>query len=178
MSNLMIHFIRHKISYPISLATKEPFMPRHPLLRTRFVTVIMTALPLFAGGIHISTAAEIEQQIEVIQLLKSTQSWDGTQYRAYPNGQPEVSVLRYKIPAHRALPWHIHPAINAAYVFSGHLTVIRKSDGKTIVVGPGDVVPEMVDAPHRGQSGDEPVELIVFYAGNQGVPITIKSDPN
>lgn len=104
--------------------------------------------------------------------------WDGVQYRTYPDGQPEVTILRYKIPAHSSLPWHTHPVINAGYVLSGHLTVIRKSDGKTIVIGPGDVLPEMVDAPHRGQSEDEPVELIVFYAGTPAVPLTVKSEPN
>jgi quercetin dioxygenase-like cupin family protein len=123
-------------------------------------------------------AVASDQSIEVTQLLKATNSWDGTQYRPYPNGQPELSVLRYKIPAHSALPWHNHPVNNAAYVLSGHLTVIRKSDRKTIVIGPGDVLPEMVNAPHRGQSGDEPVELIVFYAGSRGTPLTVKSEPN
>lgn len=153
-------------------------MPCRPPLRTRFTTVLMTALPLFAGAIHTPTAVAAEPQVEVTQLLKTTHSWDGTPYRAYPDGQPEVSVLRYKIPAHSALPWHTHPAINAAYVLSGDLTVIRKSDEKAMVIGPGDVLPEMVDAPHRGQSGDEPVELIVFYAGTPGVPLTVKSEPN
>ncbi|WP_244099278.1 cupin domain-containing protein [Burkholderia ambifaria] len=138
----------------------------------------MAALPLFAGAICIPTAVASEPQIEVTQMLKTTHSWDGSRYRAYPSGQPEVSVLRYKIPAHSALPWHTHPVINAAYVLSGDLTVIRKSDGKTIVIGPGDVLPEMVDAPHRGRSGDEPVELIVFYAGTTAAPLTIMSEPN
>ncbi|PKA71125.1 quercetin dioxygenase-like cupin family protein [Pseudomonas baetica] len=150
----------------------------HPPVRTRFATVLMAELLLLAGAMHVPTAVATEPQVEVTQLLKTTHSWDGVQYRTYPDGQPEVSVLRYKIPAHSALPWHTHPVINVAYVLSGHLTVIRKSDGKTMVIGPGDVLPEIVDAPHRGQSGDEPVELIVFYAGTPTVALTVKSEPN
>lgn len=153
-------------------------MSCHPPARARFTTALMVALPLFSSTMHIPTVAAAEPQVEVIQLLKTTRSWDGVQYRTYPNGQPEVSILRYNIPAHSALPWHNHPVINAAYVLSGHLTVIRQSDGKRMVIGPGDVLPEMVDAPHRGQSGDEPVELIVFYAGTPAVPLAVKSAPD
>ncbi|WP_423760262.1 cupin domain-containing protein [Burkholderia sp. NLJ2] len=150
----------------------------HPSVRTRVITIVASALPLLASTMYIPTAAAVEPQVEVTQLLKTTRSWDGVQYRAYPDGQPEVSVLRYKIAAHSELPWHIHPVINVAYVLSGQLAVIRKSDGKTIAIGPGDVLPEMVNAPHRGQSGDEPVELIVFYAGTPDASLTIKSEPD
>jgi quercetin dioxygenase-like cupin family protein len=139
------------------------------------IAISVAVSPLFAGDMPMEAVAD-QPQVEVTQLLKSTRSWDGTQYHAYPNGQPEVSVLRYKIPAHSSLPWHTHPVINAGYVLSGQLTLFRKHDGKTIVIGPGDVLPEMVDAPHRGQSGDEPVELIVFYAGVPGTPLTVQSE--
>jgi len=151
-------------------------MPYHPPLRACITTVLMAALPLLASASPISTNVSAKPKIEVTQLLKTTHSWDGVQYRAYPTGQPEVTVLRYRIAPHSALAWHTHPVVNAAYVVSGHLTVIRKSDGKTLLIGPGDVLPEMVDAPHRGKSADEPVELIVFYAGTPGVPLAVKSE--
>ncbi len=153
-------------------------MSSHPRVKTRFTTVLMASLFLFTGGVHASTADAAKPQVEVTQLLKTTQSWDGAQYRKYPEGQPEVSVLRYKIPAHSSLPWHTHPVVNVAYVLSGHLTVIRKDNAKTLVIGPGDVLPEIVGALHRGESGDEPVELIVFYAGTPSVPLTVKSEPD
>ena len=153
-------------------------MSSHPPVKTVFTTVFMATLSLLAGALHASTAVAAEPQVEVMQLLKTTQSWDGVQYRKYPEGQPEVSVLRYKIPAHSSLPWHTHPVVNVAYVISGHLTVIRKDNAKTLVIGPGDVLPEIVGAFHRGESGDEPVELIVFYAGTPTVPLTVKSKPD
>ncbi|MNQ96213.1 Cupin domain protein [compost metagenome] len=153
-------------------------MSSHPPVKSRFTTVLVSSLFLFSGSVHASTAVTAEPQIEVTQLLKTTQSWDGAQYRKYPEGQPEVSVLRYKIPAHSSLPWHTHPVVNVAYVISGHLTVIRKDNAKTLVIGPGDVLPEIVGAFHRGESGDEPVELIVFYAGTPTVPLTVKSKPD
>jgi quercetin dioxygenase-like cupin family protein len=152
-------------------------MSSHLIVNTRFTIVLMASLSLVAGAMHASMSVAAESQIEVTQLLKTTQSWDGAQYRKYPEGQPEVSVLRYKIPAHSSLPWHTHPVVNVAYVISGHLTVIRKDNGKTLVIGPGDVLPEIVGAFHRGESGDEPVELIVFYAGTPTVALTVKAEP-
>lgn len=106
-------------------------------------------------------------------LLRTTHAWDGSPYRAYPTHRPEITVVRYILPPHAVLPWHTHPSINIGYVLSGHLTAVRRSDGKRLALGPGDVVPEMVDSAHRGETGDEPAELIVFYAGTPGAPLTV-----
>ena len=143
-------------------------MSGRPLSLSRMTTALMIALPLLGGSLH-ARAAEPET------VLKTTRSWDGTVYRSYPDSQPEITVLRYKILEHSALAWHTHPVINAAYVVSGHITVERRSDGKKRELGPGEVLAEMVDAEHRGVTGDEPVELIVFYAGTPGVPLTVKA---
>jgi len=138
--------------------------------------VLIAALPLLANAdMSVPGSAEKAKTV-VTELLKTTKSWDGVEYRAYPKGQPEVSIMRYTIPPHSALPWHMHRVVNAAYVLSGHLTVERKSDGKSLVIGPGDVLPEMVDAAHRGVTGDESAELIVFYAGTPGVPLVVKAE--
>jgi hypothetical protein len=37
-------------------------------------------------------------------------------------------------------------------------------------------VAETVQTTHRGFTTDEPVELIVFYAGQVGVPLTINEE--
>ncbi|GGK08732.1 cupin domain-containing protein [Pseudomonas matsuisoli] len=151
-------------------------MPYCPSIKTLFATLLMSEPLFFHGALNISTAVAAEPELKVVQLLKTTHSWDGTPYKSYPDAQPEISVLYYKIPPHSTLPWHSHPVINAGYVLSGHLKVIRKHDGKSMMIGPGDVLPEMVEAPHCGESGDEPVELIVFYAGTPGVPLVVRSD--
>ncbi|MFJ4141895.1 cupin domain-containing protein [Pseudomonas sp. NPDC089734] len=105
-------------------------------------------------------------------LLQSTQSWDGTSYRAYPKGQPELSILKITIPANTTLKWHKHPIPNAAYVLSGELKVQAKKGGKSIRLKAGDTLAEMVDIIHRGATGDSPVELVVFYAGAVGTPLS------
>ena len=64
-----------------------------------------------------------EPQVNVEQVLQTTQSWDSSPYASYPTGQPQVTVLRITIPPNTALHWHRHPIISVAYVVSGHLTL-------------------------------------------------------
>jgi quercetin dioxygenase-like cupin family protein len=82
-------------------------------------------------------------------------------------------VLKIKIPPHSKLPWHQHPAINAAYVVSGTLFVESHEGGLSKKLVAGDVLPEMVNRSHRGYTEDEDVELVVFYAGSEGKPVTV-----
>ena len=104
-------------------------------------------------------------------LLRSTSSWDGEPYHAYPLGQPEISILKITIPPRTRLKWHRHPMPNAAYIVAGELTIERKRDGKKRLFTAGQALPETVGTLHRGISGNQPVVLIVFYAGSCGVPL-------
>ena len=61
---------------------------------------------------------------------------------------------------------------NAAYIVTGELTIERKKDGKKRHFTAGQALPETVGRLHRGISGNEPVVLIVFYAGSRGAPLT------
>jgi len=101
-------------------------------------------------------------------LLKTEKSWDGVRYAAYPAGQPEITVLKFIIPAHTTIPWHTHPMPNAAYVVSGTLEVENADGSRHRTLKAGDVLPEMVHTVHHGKTGDQSVELIVFYAGVKG----------
>lgn len=120
-----------------------------------------------AGG-----AAAAAPGIKVETLLKADSSWDGAPYAAYPPGRPELTVVRLTIPPRTVLPWHTHPMPNAAYVVSGSITVEKQSDGSQRKLGVGEVLAEMVDTPHRGFTGDEPVVLMVFYAGVPDMPLS------
>jgi len=117
-----------------------------------------------------------EPQTEVQQVLQTTQAWDGTAYQGYPKGQPQVTVLRIKIPAHTALHWHFHPVISTAYVVSGELTVEKQGTNEHLTVHAGQALSETVATIHRGFTTDQPVELIVFYAGEAGTPITVDKE--
>lgn len=106
-------------------------------------------------------------------LVKTTKSWDGAALPTYGNGQPEITILRITIRAGQKLAVHRHPYINAGVLLKGELTV-RTEDGKTLVLRPGDPIVETVQTWHHGEnSGDGPAEIVVFYAGIEGQPITL-----
>ncbi len=106
-------------------------------------------------------------------LLEADHSWNGVPYKQYPQGAPQLTMLKLTIAPHTALPWHTHPFPNAAYVLSGTLTVHDKVSGKTKVFHQGEAFAETVNDVHRGETGDEPVVLLVTYAGTPGAPTSI-----
>jgi hypothetical protein len=82
------------------------------LMLLRFLSSLSLCLiPAVLGG--------REPQIEVQQILQTMQSWDGISYENYPSRQPQLTVLRIKVPPNTALHWHHHPVISAGYVLSG-----------------------------------------------------------
>jgi quercetin dioxygenase-like cupin family protein len=113
-----------------------------------------------------------DKGIKVEQLLKADTSWDGVPYKKYPEGKPELSVLKITIPPHTKMQWHTHPMPNVAYVLSGELTVVKKDTGETKNIKAGEVLPETIGTVHRGMTEDSPAVLIVFYAGNKGMPLS------
>jgi quercetin dioxygenase-like cupin family protein len=119
------------------------------------------------------SATDPQPAVKAEVLVKSSQSWNGTPYQRYPDGQPEITVLRLTIPRHTTLPWHTHPMPNASYVVSGQLTVEDRASGKKHVVKAGEAFNEQVGTEHRGMTDDEPCTVIVTYSGTQGMPISI-----
>jgi quercetin dioxygenase-like cupin family protein len=114
------------------------------------------------------------QDVEVRTLAKAAKSWDGADLPDYPRGGPEITILRIVIPAGTRLPRHYHPVINAGVLIRGELTV-RAESGKTLRLKAGEAIVEVVDTWHYGiNEGDGPAEIIVFYAGKAGEPISVK----
>jgi len=112
--------------------------------------------------------------VTVDVLAKTTTSWNGSTLPFYLEGQPEVTILKISIPSHVQLPLHQHPVINAGVLLQGELTVETK-EGKTLHLRAGDPIVEVVNTWHYGiNEGDEPAEIIVFYAGIQDKSITVK----
>ena len=115
-----------------------------------------------------------QSEIKVTKILKTTKDWDGNALPPYPSKNPEITILSYEIPPGIRLPMHKHLVINAGIVLQGKLTVMTK-DGKQLILNPGDSIVELVNKWHYGVNyGSVPVKLIMFYAGEVGVPLTIK----
>jgi quercetin dioxygenase-like cupin family protein len=128
--------------------------------------------------LFINACANNLNNIAVETLAKSSISWDGQTLPDYPKGKPEITILRIKIPAGTKLEMHKHPVINAGILLNGELTVIT-DDNKTLHLKAGDSIVEVVDKWHYGKNeGSKTAEIIVFYAGVAGKPITVKREVN
>jgi len=117
------------------------------------------------------TNASYAAQKEV--LLKTTSTWDNAEYKKLKIKKPEVTVLKITIKVGEELPMHKHDLVNVAYVKKGTLTVIT-DDNKEITLKEGEVLPELIGKYHYGKNtGKKPVELVVFYLGEKGTPLSI-----
>lgn len=106
-------------------------------------------------------------------LVKSEVSWNGKALPKYPKTNPEITILKITIPPKFKLPEHYHPVINAGVLISGQLTVITKNN-KKLKMKAGDALIEVVDTIHYGQNnGNIPAEIIVFYVGSKGTPLSV-----
>ena len=111
--------------------------------------------------------------ISVKELVRTNRSWDGNSLVPYPQGQPEITILRISIPAGARLETHSHPVINAGVLVSGQLTV-KTTDGKVLRLKAGDPIVEVVNTLHYGiNEGTVPAEIVVFYAGIVGQAVTV-----
>jgi quercetin dioxygenase-like cupin family protein len=117
--------------------------------------------------------AEDEKGVKADLLAKSSLSWDGSRLPGYPTGTPEITILRITIPPEAQLPLHNHPVINAGVLLTGELTVFTE-DNKVLHLKAGESIVEVVSKWHHGKNeGNKAAEIIVFYAGVVGTPITV-----
>ncbi len=116
-------------------------------------------------------SAKVKQAVATC-LAESSSSWDGSALVAYPAGKPQVTIMRTVIPPHTVMSMHRHAMINAAVVLRGELTVIAEN-GASHVFRAGDGIVEVVGTVHHGENrGDEEVDMIAFYAGEVGQPVS------
>lgn len=137
-------------------------------MKRRFMFLIFAVL--LSSNVLAGEAADVT----VETLAKSTASWNGTPMPAYAPGQPEVTILRIRIAPGAMLPMHLHPMINAGVMISGELTV-KTEKGDQLHLKAGEPIIEVVEQWHSGRNeGSQPAEIVVFYAGVAGQPLSVK----
>ena len=115
---------------------------------------------------------------QVTKLIETSSSWNGAALPKYLDGNPKVTILKIIIPGKTKLDIHKYPEINAGVLLKGKLTVISENSD-TLYLSAGDPIVELVESWHYGiNEGKKPVEIIVFYAGVEGTPITILKKNN
>jgi len=104
-------------------------------------------------------------------LLETQTSWDGGDL-AYPTGKAQVTSVILHIEPGDEPPFHCHPVPTMGYVLRGTVEVETEL-GDTQRIGEGSAVVEVMNTMHRGRAVSGPVDIIVFYAGAEGVPTTV-----
>jgi len=114
------------------------------------------------------------QQVQSIELIRTSQSWDGVELPDYFQGRPELVAVKYVFPAGQKLGWHHHVAMNYGVLVQGELTIIGL-DGQTKVVHEGEPVVEMVGTIHHGENrGKKDVILYMFYLSQKDLPLAVQ----
>lgn len=135
--------------------------------------IILSLLTILLSCIQIESETD---ELQVETLLQTTQSWDGSELPSYPDGKPEISILKVSIPPHSELVLHKHEVINAGILLAGNLTVITENSD-TLKMQTGDVLSEVVGTWHYGvNEGDDVAEIVVFYAGTVGTPLSVHAE--
>ena len=117
-------------------------------------------------------------EVEVIKLLETSESWNGEHLPKYLDGTPKITVLKVIVPPKTVLAVHKHPVINAGVLLKGEFMVVTEKRD-TLRLKAGDAISEVVNTWHYGiNNSTEPAEIIVFYAGVEGSPITVLKEKN
>jgi len=114
---------------------------------------------------------KMREQDKII-LTQTDRVWDGHEVGAVNLAHSEISVVRITVPVGKKLPIHKHPMINVAYMLEGELTVHTET-GEQRTFHAGEPIVEVIDTWHYGENtGNEPVEMVVTYVGEKGMPLT------
>ena len=140
--------------------------------RTRILAWIVCFSILFPVVLQARKAKPVTVEV----VARTGESWNGRVLPHYGKGSPEITILRIVVPPNVRLPEHKHPIINAGVLLKGQLTVVT-DEGEVLQLRAGEPIVEVVETWHYGENrGEEPAELIIFYAGNKGVPLSVEKN--
>ena len=113
-------------------------------------------------------------KIKTTELIRTSESWDGAKLPDFPQGKPELRVIRLDFPIGAKTGWHHHTVVNYGIVQQGDLTIVCQ-DGSERTFHEGEPLVEVIGTIHRGENrGRKPVVLVMFYYSEPGAEITIQ----
>ena len=137
-------------------------------------TLIIGSATLFSSFEKANANNDETPKVKSVELIRTSQSWDGVGLPDYLQGRPELVAVKYVFPAGQKLGWHHHPVMNYGVLVQGELTIIGE-DGKEKVVHEGEAVVEMVNTIHHGENrGKKDVILYMFYLSQEGMELAVQ----
>ena len=103
----------------------------------RLATIAITTIAAALCGCATQRAVV---PVKATELLRTEKSWDGKPLPEYPQGTPELVVVRYEVAPGAKLGWHHHPSINYGIIEQGetYSQVIFYKEGFTYDVVKND----------------------------------------
>lgn len=139
------------------------------LLLFIFVSIFYTLLFSDLGFTQNSS----EKPVTSTQILQTTTTWNGHDFKYPDTDTPEITALHIEFAPGAETVWHRHPVPSLAYILSGELEVILKESRESKIFRKGDAFTEVINTWHYGKNiGDEPVKIVVFYVGEEGMNLT------
>lgn len=145
------------------------------MARSRRISAGIIAFFLLLAGFVPNAGSDDYTGAKVTVVKKATAAADGRKMEYPKTDNPEVTALLVEIPPGGETGWHLHPVPVYAYILSGVLTAemenAEKRDYKE-----GEALFEAVNVPHNGRNlGATALKLIVFYTGEEGKAITVRT---
>lgn len=120
----------------------------------------------------------------ILEILRSSRSWDGASLPASGHGKTEFRVLLFKMSPGVMTSVHMHPLNGAGYVIKGELTMYATQDPhgsfadskrvKKVKLRSGEGWAETVNTWHYGiNEGSDEVEFVLIFVGEEGTPPTL-----
>ncbi len=140
----------------------------------RFFLFVLTAglaFPIVSCSQKKDTSQTVEPVV-VETLISTTKSWNGDSFQ-YPKGSAQMTLQKIIAQPGFKTPLHFHPQPGIVYLIRGTLSCAT-SDGKSLVVGPGDSFASPQKTAHYCENtGKKEALIFVTSAGVEGKNITV-----
>ncbi len=133
---------------------------------------IVPCIFLFIGTAVLQKPSFAEEKIEVVPLIQSSEGLSGKKFN-YPDGKPELRLLKVKIPAGLETPIHTHPSPMLIHVTRGRLKHVRGEEINFFKAGDAFIESNNGSAHYVKNVGKKPAILHVGVVSVVGMPTAI-----
>ena len=133
---------------------------------------IIPFISLFFGILVLPQPSLAEEKIEVIPLIQSSEGLSGKKFN-YPDGNPELRLLKVKIPTGMKTPIHTHPSPMLIHVTRGRLKHVRGEEINFFNAGDAFIESNNGGAHYVKNVGKKPAILHVGVVSVVGMPTAI-----
>ena len=133
---------------------------------------IILFIYLFVGILVLPQYSFAEEKIEIIPLVQSSEGLSGKNFN-YPDGKPELRLLKVKIPAGLKTPIHTHPSLMLIHVTRGRLKHVSGEEINFFKAGDAFIESNNGGAHYVKNLGKKPAILHVGVVSVVGMPTSI-----